>query len=475
MATTNRSVDRARSLDALANVCQARGVILVRTAILAFLLASLAGCSAYHHRYATPNVIKDDYEIQIVQADDFGSLWSTPDAQSILDHVTDVTNQTNTFVVVFIHGWHHNAAAKDSNLVDFSTTIQDLAVRLDDEHYRAARKALTGEPGFKLVGIYVGWRGRSLPGVLDYLTMWWRKAAAERVGDGDVSEFIERLQRIYLRANSVRHRGTKEGTRPMMGLVTIGHSFGGQVLMKTVVHGLESDLAQRAPRLADTTDAVPDSTDPVAERVAIDSYGDANILLNPALEAYQFVRIHNLYRQLKYPPCQMPQLIVFSADNDRPRKAFFPIARGLTRAFRPAFRGGQGPLYGTALGVLENQQTHDLNRLTPPNAKPDALSVDDYSSSDGPDKIRLWDFTSNTVFQGVELNPLAPEQRKRFENAPILVAATHEKLIDGHNGIFNSPFREFLTSYIAFLEGKRFLWRQKWRAEGIDRPTSGCQ
>lgn len=144
------------------------------------------------------------------------------------------------------------------------------------------------------------------------------------MGEGDAGEFIERLQRIYLRANADRKATTPSGTRPVMALVTVGHSFGGQVLIKTLSHALENDLEERAPRMASTTQEEAAPAAPTSIRVPIDSFGDANILLNPATEAAQFIRIHNLYRQLSYPACQMPQLIIFSADNDYRARVSFP-------------------------------------------------------------------------------------------------------------------------------------------------------
>jgi hypothetical protein len=207
----------------------------------------------------------------------------------------------------------------------------------------------------------VGWRGRSLPSFFDYGTMWWRKSAAERVGDGDVSEFLERLQRIYLRANAFKRYAQNPGGTPYMGLVTVGHSFGGQVAFKSVARELEGSLTERAPEQTDAVTKPSIPSRPVVERVAIDSFGDLNILLNPALEAYQFARIDGLYRQLTYPSTQTPQLVVLSADNDVPREFFFPIARGLTRPF--GSRGAKPGLSQYFLMVAMDSKR--LSRLPP--------------------------------------------------------------------------------------------------------------
>jgi hypothetical protein len=311
-----------------------------------------------------------------------------------------------------------------------------------------------------IIGIYIGWRGRSMPGLLDYLTFWGRKPAAERVGEGDVSEFIERLQRIYLRANRAVADAVAGGSnpKPNVGFVTIGHSFGGQVLWKSIGRQLEIALVQRAPAMSNTLAPRTEVLD--AARVPIDSLGDLNILINPALEAYQFARIDALYRQLSYGYKQTPQVIVFSADNDQARKTWFPLARAVTWLFRPTFRGDndgyQGDLYGQSLGNLERQLTHKLVR-TP--SVPDSL---DDGSFTVPDTLLQYDFTQDTTFSEISLTPRSSTDAQapgRIPYSPVLVVESKDKIIDGHNGIFEGQFLDFLKKYVSFLEAKHLLLR----------------
>jgi hypothetical protein len=205
--------------------------IVFATALLISITVVLAGCSFYNHPYPGSPRQNDGagYDLRIVQADDFGSFW---DANAVGTVVTDVENQSNAgniLLFLFVHGWHHNAAPDDNNLRDFKRALQQLSYELSQPNRRKTRQELTGSPDIALIGIFVGWRGRSLPSYLDYATMWWRKAAAERVGEGDVGEFLERLQRIYLRANAFERYRQHPGNTPFMGLVTLGHSFGARI------------------------------------------------------------------------------------------------------------------------------------------------------------------------------------------------------------------------------------------------------
>lgn len=426
------------------------------TAALCLLAAAtvlLMSCSLYHKEFRTAPPQGTPYELFVVQADDFGSLWSVPLAQQVLDHVTELAKSRNLTVVVFIHGWHHNGAPDDPNYQDFQKRLAAVDRRLNLPHFQRVRAAASGESHTHVIGIYVAWRGRALPDGLDYFTMWSRKSAAERVGDGDVREFILRLQRTYLRANSIHV--TAKVPRPHMGLITFGHSFGAQVLLKTLAATMERSLTERTLYLAPLVEPPVSPPSSGSVHVPIDSFGDINILINPATESYQYARIDALARELRYPWCQLPQILVLSSDKDTPRRSFFPIARALTRPFRPAFRSSeQGALWGTALGMLESQKTHLLLWSNAPASLEDA----DYDSDAGRQKILHWDFTSVTSLSQVTLQP-RPDV-PAIANTPVMVATEPGVLIRDHNDIFQDRLWDFMLDYVSFLEGKRLLTQE---------------
>lgn len=207
----------------------------------------LSGCAMFDRPYPVPEPSTDPFDFRVIQSDDYGSLWDPSAAQRTLEDTAADAQRTNTFVVLFIHGWHHSAREDDDNLRDSKKTLKALYALLATDKRAQLRQALTGTPDFKLIGIYVGWRGQSLPMPLDYLTAWGRKAAAERVGEGDVSEFIQRLQGLYSRTNTFDPDAPEDQVcKPFTGLVTIGHSFGAQVLWKAMSRNLEAPLIARS-------------------------------------------------------------------------------------------------------------------------------------------------------------------------------------------------------------------------------------
>lgn len=412
-------------------------MLLIKLSLLIAVAALLAGCASYGHKAFAPMFeVNPTYDLHAVEVDDYGVFWNRAAAQATLDAVEQRAAHGNVIVLLFVHGWHHNAKPDDKNLEDFRKTLDALSQTLDQAPYRDARVELGVGKDVKVIGLYVGWRGRSLPGPLDYLTFWGRKAAAQRVGEGDLREYMLRLQNIYAsqRANSGR----------FIGLVTVGHSFGGQVLLKAVAGKIENDLIQHGHALSGVPAQAAAKADP------IEGIGDMAVLINPALEAQQFERIDQLYRSFSYDARQTPVLLVVSGQGDSARQIAFPAGRALgrwlgARAYMAPERRGR---WDKALGEYAPHVTHDLRT----SDSGSDVSNDAYAGN----AIQNVDFTKRLTIGNASLMPRAGWN---IANSPVLVAYSSEKLIESHNGIFTESFRKFLIDYVAFIEGKRMVIR----------------
>jgi hypothetical protein len=355
--------------------------------------------------------------------------------------------------------------------------------------------------GFEIVGVYVGWRGRSLPGFLDYFTFWGRKSAAERVGQNDLKEFLARLQDLYVEYRPdvciQHHLDCEENAtrqKNFLGVVALGHSFGGQVLMRAVTGSLEDRLQHVNHAPAYLRDARPAQPDPSVE-ASLAGFGDLVVLINPAAEASQYHRLHILSRGLNYSSLQSPVMLVVSAENDKPRHRLFTIGRRLGEFFtgKPHKENAvERTVERQALGVYPGHVTHRLTPVDPDmrlrsNPKPrnsDLCQCADREvawlswsgepkthkeNSLRPHDPRLsdFDFSGNVVFNGVELLPLTRaevQNEPRWKDheiaqpyQPFIVAATSGHIVDGHTGIFTDPFMQFLVPYIAYIEEKSLL------------------
>ena len=230
--------------------------------------------------------------IGFVEFRDDGELHNPEQLRQVCAKVMDLAGLTHAnqgrplLILMFIHGWHHNAAKDDKNVEKFTDLLQK-AQRDENRHSEAKRKALLesaqrdessgGDIGTarQVVGIYVGWRGESLghaPAVVNFTTLWKRKKVAQRIGDKGLPRLMAELNAI--RATHDKHR-----------LVCIGHSLGGAMLFMGVQKKIMEGAAQVVvnARLAGADLAEPRA----ASRVDF-SYGDLTILLNPAIEASRF-------------------------------------------------------------------------------------------------------------------------------------------------------------------------------------------
>ncbi|MGB3564439.1 MAG: SMP-30/gluconolactonase/LRE family protein, partial [Thermoanaerobaculia bacterium] len=127
-----------------------------------------------------------------------------------------------------------------------------------------AMRGRAGDLERPVVGIYFGWRGKSgsVPG-LNMATFYDRAGAARRIAGTSATEAIYRIQ-TAVKAN------------PRSKILSMGHSFGGQILEKAVTQTMVGQLLEEPEDLEDM------------------SGGDLVVLINPAaksIQAKQFVEM----------------------------------------------------------------------------------------------------------------------------------------------------------------------------------------
>lgn len=418
-----------------------------------FVLLSLfwlSGCAYNHKQFSVPaSAIDDDF---VVQIDDFGQFWDRSVPAKALERIHALAKTSNVIVLLFVHGWHHDAGPDNENLRDFLFSVADTRKRLIDSSnpesavYRLSRKNLTGSESLSVVSIYVGWRGRSLPWILDYATFWGRKAAAERVGEGDLREFLGQLNALYRERRKLRAVGV---TRNFFGLTSFGHSFGGQVLFRSVAFEIESELIARAMVAKNS----PNTSEQVVDLLG---FGDLVVLVNPAFEALQFERIWRLAAELEFGRQQNPIMLIVSSAGDIPRQVLFPIGRNLDALFlRPDFRLGQRALWTQALGEYEPFRTHSIQLAS--NSSLGTADFDPGLYVSDPCAIANLDLTNLPSIGGVNLTPTVNHRA----NNPFLVAYASTGVVLNHTMVFEKILRKFLNDYIAITQGKRMLTADK--------------
>jgi pimeloyl-ACP methyl ester carboxylesterase len=153
----------------------------------------------------------ETYDLAFVEFTERGNVFNRDQMEEVLTYVSGLAHpqreggDDGVLLVVFVHGWKHSAKPGDPNVDDFRDLLRT-----------AARLSVNG--GRRVVGVYVGWRGASVPvWGIEQITYWERKNVAEQVGKGGVTELQTRLEHIVL--------DTDQPNRNLF--LVIGHSFGG--------------------------------------------------------------------------------------------------------------------------------------------------------------------------------------------------------------------------------------------------------
>ena len=164
------------------------------------------------------------YTLAFIEFDDMGEMWDSGQLTRALD-VIEQANQSpdGAVVITFIHGWQNNASEKNEesgNVGEFKQYLATIAGIAD--------RGVMGNR--KLVGIYLGWRGKSgsIPG-LNMATFYDRAGAARRIAGTTSTEVIYRIMN-----SAKQNRETR--------LLLMGHSFGGQILESAVTQAMVGEL-----------------------------------------------------------------------------------------------------------------------------------------------------------------------------------------------------------------------------------------
>jgi hypothetical protein len=379
------------------------------------------------HALATDPLVRAPALMGYVEFDDQGYPREPESKKLLIDELDALANDHPLLIVVFAHGWKHNAAADDTNVKSFRALLRKLAA--------ADAAACTNAPHCRdrqVVGIYMGWRGLSNSlEPLNSLTFWARKSRAHRVGMDGGSELLAELSRLS--------RQKREGNREAANrLVITGHSFGGALVYTA--------LGQALLRGMPLTPGEPISRD-VANLI---------VLVNPAFEAARFESIHRK-SQVAFAPGQKPVIAIFTSQGDKATKMAFPLGRNLATLFSEHRDSRQRAENVTAVGHYEPFQTHKLSVVEPSSVSLRAAAC-------------AWEgFTRGEVDEwhaGALVLRRTPEQERsvgRF--SPYLNVAVDDAIVRGHNGIWEQTFADFLYYFVAVQEARSCATDDRVRPE----------
>jgi hypothetical protein len=267
-------------------------------------------------------------QLAIVEFDDQGRCYDRRQMEALAGWIDGVADR-DVIIVVFVHGWKHDARSDDTNLASFREVLAQAVAHEAAEAGAGARPVL---------GVFVGWRGVSFydrPDILDNLTFWDRQGAGRRVAVGSVRELFGRFRHY-------RNRRKDAGGAPL--LVIVGHSFGGMIVYSALAQSLIE--AATAPARA------------VSPRFA-----DLVLLVNPAVEAARYLPIYDLVQvrmRQQMGTDQPPVFVCATAANDWATGLAFPIGNALSLVTESCRGWQERQAMINTIGHLKWMKTHDL-------------------------------------------------------------------------------------------------------------------
>jgi hypothetical protein len=371
-----------------------------------------------------------EYSIGYVEFDDQGWAYQhDTQLKMIQQQIAEDMKQypdDDYLILVFVHGWHHNAHNNDCNVQEFRQMV-----RIASGAIKAEIEAGELKTPRRVIGIYAGWRGESVDAAgLRYTTVLDRRNSAERVAKGSVRKLfadLHSLERSQPRADKVR-------------TVVVGHSFGGLI----VFAALSEEMIEGYTLAGLNKDHHPCTA---AESNALTSaqsliWPDGVVLINPAFESSRFEPIHRILEERQ--PCDLnpdqhaktrlvvPSFVVVTAENDHWTGKYFTIGRSVLTLFE-----GYDRTDPAATKSERSANLHAIGFNPPYETQTLALVGDKPVVSPNPTQSG----TSNS-------------------DSPIWVVRAPKSIVDGHDGFLyphpskNDPGTPYLAHWLMQLYAK---------------------
>jgi pimeloyl-ACP methyl ester carboxylesterase len=389
-----------------------------------------------HYVPAAASVPGDRYWLGFIEFDDQGQLFDRRQMYAVLGQIAVESANDDFILVVFVHGWKHNAREGDDNIDHFRDVLQRLS------QTETALSQAQKLPPRKVLGVYLGWRGESVsvPG-LDNVTFWDRKNTAHKVGHGAVTEVLNRIDQIRQTKDAQDGSGHSRSR-----VVVVGHSFGGAVVFSALEQILESRFVQSPGPAGVVGDAA--------------GFGNLVVLVNPAFEALLYSPLSDMSTErASYFESQLPVLAVLTSETDDATKIAFPIGRWFSQFFeKERTQKRSNPISHTeetiserradmtAVGHFDPYRTHTLSasgkaaaevRARPAKERAQSvLSVAESWEQDRP---------GGTIdFPGSVLKRTAASAGRN----PYLVIGVDRALIPNHDDIWDPRVESFIAHLI---------------------------
>lgn len=388
----------------------------MRPRILAILFIVAMGCgpgSQFRSQVWDP-AAANGYELAFLEFTERGNLR---DRGLMHELLATLDETSNAVVLVFVHGWKHNASPQDGNVLSFRGLLENLS---------RSRTAL-GER--KIIGIYLGWPGLSVSvPIVGEFSFWSRKSVAQEVGKGGVTELLLRLEEALVPQK--QDRGNL--------LLIVGHSFGGAIVLSALHEVLLDRVVNAEEASGQCRRKGRDACEVEAPCVRTRRLANGVIALNPAIEGNQILQLKELISERCFPKDQPTLLHVISTEADAATHTYFPLAQRLGTLF------------------WEEEVLDRVYRGTPTELSEERLdrvavgNLDRFWTGRMTRGAAGWEYCSFARNHYFECGPSVPKPMRLLPTRTFEPAAfiyTDSAFMGDHNDVFNSS----VSAYVAAI------------------------
>jgi hypothetical protein len=394
--------------------------------------------------------VHPEFTLAFVEFDDQGRFWSRDQIdqfERVLQTENARADVSGITVVVFAHGWRHDAGVCDANVACFRTFLTTLHADM----LVASRAG--GMLPKRIIALYAAWRGLSTKVFpLEQLSFYARNRVAHRIADGDLLELLMRTELFVRKVNAAEPNRAR--------LAVLGHSLGGTMIFSALANVLEERvLAARAH-----------ADDPTGRENRIRGFGDLVVLINPAFEASRYAPLNELARSFPaFSPLQTPVIVTIASETDSPNRTWFPAGRWLATLFQHSGERSPRRELVTSIGNYEPFWTHRLTAAAPPAERYGGSPRDIFpvrrrdcgcDLSVEPMSMEEAAYLTSLLRGGRPRAPTDPSAPAPYGRAllsclkpidprhPFWVVRASDEVVHGHNGIFTTYLADFVRRVI---------------------------
>lgn len=428
---------------------------LVAGIAVAMILRGRVPHQSYRAGPSSSFIVRDstaqyDYSLGFLEFDDQGYFWAGDrQLDSLTTYIRTVGAQNGVVLVLFAHGWNHNASPADNNVACFREVLE-AAARLQRANHAA-------DPGKAraVVGVYLGWRGLVFQPVWvnQAMTFWNRIEVADRIGS-----------RGHLLQALLTFRDLQDSLAPGRSrLVVAGPSRGARALF-SALHPFYKQKTFLVDRKEQPTSGYRWDMG--------ENFGDLVVLVNPAFSASEYRSIDQVAQRAADADSVMdPRLLIVSSRADDATIKHYPRAQRfqtLWQSFQlPEHRDELMKTVGNHEPFITHRLVVDSGAIPPLTRKAASAAACPYLEAESLNVVRglsraaspaeVFEYRKIRHYDGsgssgpgkfVYSTALVDRDGATSRRGPFMNVQADADIIPNHNEIFTDAFVDFLIRVI---------------------------